>query len=125
MRDLTVSSRDEGRKTVVEVQGDIDLASAPVLRNTLESVLRDGRLHLVVDLTDVPFVDSSGLGVLVGAQRLLRPRGGGVQIVCAAPRVLRVFSITGLDQLFTVHDTLQDALVADDESDAGKAVGSH
>lgn len=110
MRDLSVSSRDEGRFTVVEVVGDVDLASAPVLRRTFESLLREGRTHLIVDLQGVPFVDSSGLGVLVGAQRLLKPRGGDVRLVCSAARVLRVLSITGLDQLFTIYDSLGEAV---------------
>ncbi|GAB47429.1 STAS domain-containing protein [Mobilicoccus pelagius] len=109
MTDLSVTSEDLGPFTVVQATGDIDLVSAPVLRNSLESLFRQGRIRLVLDLRGVPFVDSTGLGILVGAQRAVAPHGGEVRLVCTAERVLRVFSITGLDQVFSVHTTPAEA----------------
>lgn len=112
MSELTVTSEDLGPFTVVETTGDLDLVSAPVLRTSLESLFRDGRIRLVLDLRGVPFVDSTGLGVLVGALRAVKPHGGDIRIVCTADRVLRVFSITGLDQVFAVYDTPESAVEA-------------
>lgn len=110
MSELSVSSHEQGRFTVVEANGDIDLISAPVLRGSLESLFRDSRLALIIDLRGVPFLDSSGLGVLVGAQRAVRPHGGDIRLVCHEPRVLRVFSITGLDQVFSIYDSPESAI---------------
>ncbi|WP_312719736.1 STAS domain-containing protein [Mobilicoccus sp.] len=122
MTELTVTSEDLGPFTVVETTGDLDLVSAPVLRTSLESLFRDGRIRLILDLRGVPFVDSTGLGVLVGALRAVKPHGGDIRIVCTAERVLRVFSITGLDQVFEVFDSPQSAV--DAAAAASRGVGS-
>ncbi|WP_040157657.1 STAS domain-containing protein [Mobilicoccus massiliensis] len=117
MNELSVSSHDMGRFTVVEATGDIDLISAPVLRASLDTLFRDARSRLVMDLRGVPFLDSTGLGVLVGAQRAVRHHGGDVRIVCSDPRVLRVFSITGLDQVFSIYDSPEQAVEEPDPQD--------
>ncbi|MDO5627652.1 MAG: STAS domain-containing protein [Mobilicoccus sp.] len=114
MSELSMTSRDAGAFTLVEADGDIDLISAPVLRASFERLFRDERIHLVMDLSRVPFIDSTGLGVLVGALRTVKRHGGDIRVVCANPRVLRVFTITGLDQVFTVFDTPDEALAARD-----------
>jgi anti-sigma B factor antagonist len=110
--------------TVVEVAGEIDMASAAELRHSLHQTIDAGSRQLVVDLRQVDFMDSMGLGVLVGAQRRLRGHdNGSIQLVCADGLVLRVLRLTGLDRLFPVHATLADALgsdagQADDQSDS-------
>jgi anti-sigma B factor antagonist len=114
--------------TVVEVGGEIDLASAPELRDCLNHTIDAGSRQLVVDLRQVDFIDSEGLGVLVGARRRLlqdRHHDGGIQLVCANGLVLRVLRISGLDRVFPLHATLTDALgsnssQADDRSGQGK-----
>jgi len=116
MTELSVTSQELGSFTVVEATGDIDLVSAPVLRSSLESLFRQGCLRLVLDLRGVPFVDSTGLGVLVGAQRVVARHDGEIRLVCTADRVLRVFSITGLDQVFSVFATPEEAVEADVEA---------
>jgi anti-sigma B factor antagonist len=100
---------------VVEVAGEVDVASAPELRDCLQQTIDAGSRQLVVDLRRISFIDSVGLGVLVGAQRRLRRHGhdGGVHLVVAEGLVLRVLRVTGLDRVFPLHATLTDALSDD------------
>ena len=99
--------------TVVEVAGELDLNSAPELRNCLHQTIDTGSHQLVVDLRQVDFIDSIGLGVLVGAKRRLGGPDGSLHLVCAEGLVLRVLRITGLDRMLPVHATLADALGGD------------
>jgi anti-sigma B factor antagonist len=96
--------------TVVEVAGDIDLASAPELRTCLHQTINTGSRRLVVDLRQVDFIDSMGSGVLVGAHRRLRGLDGSLQLVAADGLVLRVLRLTSLDRVVPLHATLADAL---------------
>jgi anti-sigma B factor antagonist len=95
--------------TVLVVEGDLDLASAPSLKWALADVQSAGNQHVVVDLSRVTFIDSTALGVLVGAQRTLDP-GTRLAIACASENVMRVFELTGLDGMFEIVPTLHDAL---------------
>lgn len=100
--------------TVVQATGELDLASAPHLRDCLRQLIDAGSRRLVVDLRGVTFLDSSGLGVLVGARRLLErnePDGDwSMRLVCAGGSVLRVLRVTGLHRAFSLHATLPEAL---------------
>ncbi len=111
--DLHVTS--SGGYTLVEVAGEIDAASAPELRKCLHQRIDAGSRQLVVDLRQVSFIDSMGLGVLLGAKRRLRGHGpdGGIQLVCADGLVLRILRVSGLDGVFPLHATLTDALGGD------------
>jgi len=95
--------------SLLSVEGDLDLASAPSLKWALADLQAAGRRHVVVDLARVSFIDSTALGVLVGAQRQLEP-GVKLAIACAEENVLRIFELTGLDGMFEIVPTLQDAL---------------
>jgi anti-sigma B factor antagonist len=81
----------------VVVQGEIDVATSPTLRDDLSALIARGARHITLDFADVSFVDSSGLGVLVGAYKRLREDGGSIRIVSAQPSVRKVFEITGLE----------------------------
>jgi anti-sigma B factor antagonist len=108
--DLSVSTREQGGRTIVEVGGEIDVYSAPTLRDQLNSLVGDGHYDLVVDMRQVDFLDSTGLGVLVGGLKRVRQHDGSLQLVCAQDRVLKVFRITGLTKVFAIHDNVEDAL---------------
>jgi len=110
--DIRVTSRDIGPRTVVEVQGEIDVSSADALRDELSNLLERERSDLVIDLRAVRFMDSTGLGLLVGTLKKVRLQGGTLQLVIDSERLLKVFRITALLQVFTVHDTLEAALSA-------------
>jgi anti-sigma B factor antagonist len=110
--DLSIASESHGEVTVVHVGGEIDVYTAPMLREHLDEHISRGRHHLVVDLEDVPFMDSTGLGVLVGRLKLVRVKDGTLCLVCSSERILKVFSITGLDKVFQIFPSLDDALAA-------------
>ena len=97
-------------QTVVEVGGEIDVYTAPRLRETLISLVNSGNYHLVIDLEGVEFLDSTGLGVLVGGLKRVRAHDGTIDLVCTQARILRIFRITGLDNVFSIYDSVQDAL---------------
>ncbi len=110
--DLSISSADRGDVTVVHVAGEIDVYTAPVLRERLDEQISAGRRHLVVDLQGVTFMDSTGLGVLVGRLKLVRGQNGSLRIVSAQDRILKVFKITGLDKVFHIFPSVEEATSA-------------
>ena len=103
--DLTLETRDLDGRAVVVVGGEVDVYTAPRLRDCLTDLVSAGRHHVVVDMTGVAFLDSTGLGVLVGALKKVRAEDGSLEIVCSSQRLLRIFSITGLSSVFTIHDS--------------------
>lgn len=108
--DLSISTRDHGEVTVIAVEGEIDVYTAPQLRERLDEQIAQGRRLLVIDLQDVAFMDSTGLGVLVGRLKMVRSHEGTLRLVCASERILKVFSITGLDKVFQIFDTTDAAV---------------
>ena len=86
----------------MQVVGEIDVYTAPRLRERLDQEIEAGRHHLVVDLSGVSFMDSTGLGVLVGRLKQIRLHDGSLKLVCTHDRVLKVFVITGLDKVFAI-----------------------
>lgn len=110
--DLSITSETRGEATVVHVGGEIDVYTAPLLREHLDEHISAGRHHLVVDLGGVSFMASTGLGVLVGRLKLVRSANGTLRLVCSSERILSVFSITGLDKVFQIFQSVDDALAA-------------
>ena len=104
---ITVERRESA--TLVVLRGDLDLATAPDLRECLVKVIDDGA-RIVVDLETVGFLDSAGLGILVGGLKRARTAGGELELVCSSQDVLKPFVITGLDRVFTIHSGRDAAL---------------
>lgn len=94
---------------VVSAVGEIDVATAPPLRDRLQALTSSGRSTVVVDLLGVTFLDSTALGVLVGALKRCRESGGDLPLVITEPRILKVFEITGLTDVFPIHGTVDEA----------------
>jgi len=112
--DLTVNEHPVGDgKTVVEVNGEIDVYTAPKLREALLNLVDNGNYRLVVDMQGVEFLDSTGLGVLVGGLKRVRAHDGAIDLVCTQGRILRIFRITGLSKVFSIYDSLEAALAGD------------
>ncbi|HNM96563.1 MAG TPA: anti-sigma factor antagonist [Marmoricola sp.] len=109
--DLRLDTAQLGTAMVVGVGGEIDVYSAPVLRDKLSELVASGQHDLVVDLNEVSFMDSTGLGVLVGTLKKIRTHEGSMDIVCARPRLLKIFQITGLAKVFSIYDTREAALL--------------
>jgi anti-sigma B factor antagonist len=108
--DVSVDSRTVDGRTVVDVAGEIDVYTAPTLREKLTALVDAGSTDLVVDLTQVRFMDSTGLGLLVGVLKRVRGLDGRLQLVIDSERLLKVFRITALTQVFTIRETLDEAL---------------
>ncbi|MCX5397434.1 STAS domain-containing protein [Streptomyces sp. NBC_00102] len=107
---LFVETRTEGSSEVVTPVGELDHHTADLLREPLENAVENGRVRLVVDCSGLEFCDSTGLNVLLGARLRAEEAGGEVHLAGMLPVVARVFEITGAEAVFTVHDTVQDAL---------------
>jgi anti-sigma B factor antagonist len=99
-------------QVLVVVSGEIDLYTAPQLKEALDAGLEAGARGLVVDLTEVTFVDSTALGVLIGAAKRLHAADGSLAIVCPNVKVRHIFQVTGLDRVLGVCATRQEALSA-------------
>lgn len=109
---VSVFGSTETDPLVVTVDGDVDVTTAPALRAELARLMAGRNARVVLDLSDVPFLDSTGLGVLVGRLRSIRLAGGDLMLVISNERVLRNFSITGLDRVFHISSSRDEALAA-------------
>ena len=96
--ELSLTSRAEGEFEIIEVGGEIDVYTAPKLREAIVTAVDAGHTHLIIDVQKVDFLDSTGLGVLVGALKRVRADGGSLDIVCTHERILKIFGITGSRQ---------------------------
>lgn len=101
-------STQPGQAPVATVTGEVDVYSAPALREGLTELLSKGT-SVVVDLTGVAFLDSTGLGALVAARKAAEEQGAELPLVCTTERILKLFTITGLDGVFTLCDTVAEA----------------
>lgn len=102
--------RTEGSVSILELYGDLDVNSAPTLQEALQQLMDDGKRLVVLDLEAVPFMDSSGLGVLVAAHRRLTAAGGRIALANAVPALRKVFKLTRTNRLFQLHDAVSDAV---------------
>ncbi len=108
--DLTLATRAVGDRIVVEVSGEIDVYTAPKLRDKITELVGAGVYEIVIDMEGVEFLDSTGLGVLVGGLKKVRAHGGSLSLVCTQDRLLKIFQITGLSKVFAIHDSPEAAL---------------
>ena len=108
--DPTVTVASKGDWTIVSVGGEIDVATAPALRERMIDLISDGSSRLVLDLDGVDFLDSTGLGVIVGALKRARGNGGDVRVACRTGHIRKVFELTGLDRALLLADTVDDAI---------------
>ena len=95
---------------VLTVSGELDVATAPRMRGEIVRLVADGVTDLVLDLSGVDFIDSFGLGVLVGALKRVRSHGGRMSVVITEPRVLGVVELTGLDRILDMSASVDDAV---------------
>lgn len=102
---MTVQMDDLDGWVVARVQGEVDVATAPRLREQLVAKVAEGRTRVVLDLDGVSFLDSTGLGVIVGLLKRTRSLGGDLRLSCTRPSLLRVFEMTGLDRTLPLADS--------------------
>ena len=95
---------------VIALTGEVDLYTAPEFKQQLLEVIGQGGKDVIVDFTNTTFIDSTTLGVLVGGVKRLRPNGGRLSLVCNDRNITKIFEITGLDRVFTIFPTRDEAL---------------
>lgn len=107
--ELDIRSERDNDVCTIALEGEVDVYTAPRLKEELVSVIEGGCPNVVVDMEKVGFIDSSGLGVLVSALRRARERDGVVRIVCTRDNILKIFRITGLDKVFPIFSDVAEA----------------
>jgi anti-sigma B factor antagonist len=100
----------DGNTHVVSVSGEVDLFTAPEFKQRVTAPIAAGVDHVIVDLMETTFIDSSSLGVLIGAHRRLTSRGGSLIVACDHEAIVKTFRITGLDGVFQLADSVDAAL---------------
>src|SRR5215475_1014549 len=110
--DLTLAHYNKDGIEIVDVEGEIDVYTAPRLRELLIDLVEKGNYQLVVNMEKVEFLDSTGLGVLVGGLKRVRAHDGSLDLVCTQERILRIFRITGLTRVFGIHEKVNEAIEA-------------
>lgn len=107
--ELGIATERDGNVCSMKLTGEVDVYTAPRLKEELIAVVQSGCSNVIVNMEDVGFIDSSGLGVLVSALRRARERDGVVRIVCTRDNILKIFRITGLDKVFPIFADAEEA----------------
>jgi len=108
---IDVQTSDDGMTHFFVLHGDLDVATSPALRAMLVDAASNGKHHIIVDLSSLEFLDSTGLGALIGANKRAQESGGEVRLVTQEGQILRLLSITGLLDIFRVYPSIEDALL--------------
>jgi len=99
---------------LIRVAGEIDVYSAPQLREAILSLIGTGVSHVIADLRGVDFLDSTGLGAIVGGHKRLRTNDGSLVLAASPDRIVRLFRITGLDRAFSLYPSVPEAIASED-----------
>ena len=106
---IDLKTEDGGELLIFKLKGSLDLATSPTVRAALMDATAKGRRHLVVDLTQLEFLDSTGLGALIGAHRRANEQGGSLRLIVSEGPIARLLNITGLIRVLHVYPSLEDA----------------
>lgn len=99
----------DNKLPVIELEGEVDVYTAPQLKQQMINLLESGNKQMIIDLTKVEYLDSTALGVLIGGLKRMREMDGNMMLVCPSARIRRVFEITGLDKIFDIYNTADEA----------------
>jgi anti-sigma B factor antagonist len=110
--ELSVLHQSVAGYPVLEIRGEVDVYSAPAVKDSITGLLGPESPVVMVDLSEVGFLDSTGLGALVAARSAASQAGGSLPIVCNRDRILKLFRITGLDTVFDIYPTVDDVVQA-------------
>lgn len=113
---LETGMREMDGMKVLEVAGEIDVYTAPQFKEAVNQVISGGQKHLIIDMGAVTYMDSSGFGTLLSATRRLRPQGGTINLVRCNTAIDRILRITRLNTVFSLFDSVEDALRATEQS---------
>jgi anti-sigma B factor antagonist len=111
--DIKVNVRKApGDRYVVDLSGEIDVYTSPKVKDAVGELIDRGVYYLVINLEKVRYIDSTGLGVLIGGLKRVREHGGSVNLVCTNPQIKKIFDITGLVKIFGIFESEEGALKA-------------
>ena len=110
--DLEITPEMVGNFLILHLEGELDTYNCGQLRSALVEQVEQGHSNIVVDMSGVEYIDSTGLGSLVGGLKRVSEHGGVMKIVCNNPQILKVFEITGLDKVFAIYKTQDEALAS-------------
>jgi anti-sigma B factor antagonist len=113
MPSLHIEAITAGDCAVLRMAGEMDVFTSPKLRQQVADLAENGTIHVIADLRGLEFLDSTGLGALVGSLKRLRVRQGSLMVVTSGGRILRLFQITGLIRAFALYRSVLDAISAD------------
>lgn len=108
--DLEINVRNDRNVPVIELSGEVDAYTSARFRETMIELIESGAVSLVISMDRVEYIDSSGLGALVGGLKRATERQGRIVIVCSNPQVRKVFEITGLERVFPLYTAEEDAV---------------
>jgi anti-sigma B factor antagonist len=106
---LLIETREAGQWIVLDAKGEVDLYTAPRLKEHVGGMVAEGKPRIAVNLEGVEFMDSTGIGVLISGLKRCREAGGDLTLVAPREPVRKVLSITGLDRVFSIHDSVDRA----------------
>jgi anti-sigma B factor antagonist len=107
--DLDLQTSERGDHAILSLRGEIDVYTAPLLRQAILDLIEQNKLNVVIDMLEVDFLDSTGLGVLVEGLKRVRTRDGSFSIVATQDKILKIFDITGLNKAFPIHASVDEA----------------
>ncbi len=107
--DIKINVRKSDTVDVVELGGEIDVYTSPKVKDAITDLIDQGHYQLIISLEKVRYIDSTGLGVLIGGLKRVREHGGAVNLVCTNPQIRKIFDITGLVKIFGIFESESDA----------------
>lgn len=110
--DLGIDVQHQEKTTIVNLSGEIDVYTAPKFKESLINLIEEGFHDIVVNLQEVTFMDSTGLGALVGGLKRIKPLGGSLVLICNQDKILKIFEITGLNKVFPIYQDADQAIKA-------------
>lgn len=108
--DLKIESKEVDGVGVIVLEGEVDVYTAPKLKSRLIDMVDEGKYNIVINLQKVEFMDSSGLGVLVGGLKRVKTHDGSISLVSAQENILKIFRITGLVKVFPIFSSEEEAI---------------
>jgi anti-sigma B factor antagonist len=112
MADLVIDTRTVDGTPVLDLSGEVDSYNSPKLRERMVALIDEGKANLVINMAAVDYIDSTGLGTLVGGLKRASEKGGTIRIVCPNEQIYKVFNITGLVKVFPMFDSEQAAFAS-------------
>lgn len=110
--DLKIESKEADGMGVISLEGEVDVYTAPKLKSRLIDLVDEGKYNIIIDLQKVDFMDSSGLGVLVGGLKRVKSHEGSIALVCSQENILKIFRITGLVKVFPIYKSNEEAVAS-------------